>query len=51
MILTSLTTNTHMGERGALAEASGHCALSWLVQNKSSAPIRLVENKVEFLER
>ena len=40
-----------MGERGALAEASGQCALPWLVQNKSSAPTRSVENKVEFLEK
>ena len=30
---------------------SSETSLPWLVQNKPSAPIRRVENKVEFLER
>ena len=30
---------------------SSEISLPWLVQNKPSAPIRRVENKVEFLER
>ena len=30
---------------------SSESSLPWLVQNEPSAPIRQVENKVEFLER
>ena len=30
---------------------SSETSLPWLVQNKPSAPIRRVENKVEFLDR
>ena len=32
-------------------QVSSETSLPWLVQNKPSAPIRRVENKVEFLER
>ena len=32
-------------------QASSETSLPWLVQNKRGAPIRRVENKVEFLER
>ena len=32
-------------------QVSSETSLSWLVQNKRGAPIRRVENKVEFLER
>ena len=32
-------------------QVSSETSLPWLVLNKPSAPIRRVENKVEFLER
>ena len=34
-----------------MPQVSSETSLPWLVQNKPSAPIRRVENKVESLER
>ena len=34
-----------------VSQVSSETSLPWLVQNKPSAPIRRVENKVEFFER